>query len=875
MSLNKEKQQIIEQDGNVLVTANPGTGKTRLLAYRYTDLIKKGISPDDILCLTFTDKAKREMERRILEVVEKKKIKLDVSKLNVYTFHSYALDNIEDNEILSTNLLRYAIFDYLKKNEVLNYGDEYLIDTIVPKMENLLRYLKSYGIMPYDINIKEVKLLLEEDKKNTKEELDKFAEYFIEIFKYYEEIKNKRGVDYSDLLIKFLKIKEIPQFEYVLVDELQDVNVMEADIALRSGKNVVAVGDKKQAIFGFQGGSILNFEKFKDSKKFVLSENFRSTDEVLSYAREYFVARTEDDSHKAELRNLKSAEGMKGKKPIIYDVERKDIYAVACTLAKKFKGKTAIIARTNYQIMDISREMEDHGLEFSSTHFSASDDAKSHIVNFLRGVMSNDIQDVKNSMFTPFFPISLQEAFTIADAKHKNVADFLKDIPVFRQLRESIKTVEDVNVLFSEKIIPISLAYGKEYLSAAVSLQQSFIEALKVLSVKNSHSMMSYLLITDLLSQDTDSEKDIVLITVHKAKGKEFDNVIYLPSKNRDKTNFQDKVVEGILKSKGINADEELEEETLRVNFVAFTRAKKNLVILTDKVKDYLNDSADLGEVKITSEVEMTLDERKKRAYDLFVNKQYDEAKSLLENKDEWIKTFVKNYFDSLEHLSFTSLPESAYQYFKDKILGIREFMGAANLGSEVHDAAEKLLRGEKVEVSSEAKPFFENVKKIFNLVKNDYPSVVEAEFPINMPLKDLGFGSSLMFKGFIDAVFRNGDQYLILDWKTDKNEGRSSKHRQQLETYRRAYSKKKNIPIENIKVAIGFVGLRTTINTGKIDFKLDDKQPAKSAFDTFTKKVEKMLSWVDDVDVFFEDFIKEKINDNLWRSVVEEYERP
>ena len=157
MSLNPEKQQIIEQDGNILVTANPGTGKTRLLAYKYIDLIKKGIPPEQILCLTFTDKAKREMETRILEVIKKKQVELDITKLNVYTFHSYALNNIQDNEILSTNLLRYAIFDYLKKNEVLNYADNYLIETIVPKMENLIRYLKSFGIMPKDIKLKEVK----------------------------------------------------------------------------------------------------------------------------------------------------------------------------------------------------------------------------------------------------------------------------------------------------------------------------------------------------------------------------------------------------------------------------------------------------------------------------------------------------------------------------------------------------------------------------------------------------------------------------------------------------------------------------------------------------------------------------------------------
>ena len=152
LSLNPEKQAIIAQDGNVLVTANPGTGKTRLLAYKYVDLINKGIAPEQILCLTFTVKARREMESRILEVIKKTKIDIDVSKLNVFTFHSYALDNIDENEVLSTNLLRFAIFRFLKDKKMLNYSDERLLDHYVPKIENLIRYVKAFGITPDKID---------------------------------------------------------------------------------------------------------------------------------------------------------------------------------------------------------------------------------------------------------------------------------------------------------------------------------------------------------------------------------------------------------------------------------------------------------------------------------------------------------------------------------------------------------------------------------------------------------------------------------------------------------------------------------------------------------------------------------------------------
>lgn len=874
MNLNPEKQEIIKQDGNVLVTANPGTGKTRLLAYKYVDLIKKGIGPENILCLTFTDKAKREMEGRILDAIKDEKVKVDVSKLNVFTFHSYALDNIEENEIITSNLLRFAIFQYLKDNEILNYNDDYLLEVIVPKMENLLRYLKSFGITPDKIDIKEAKKHLEAGKNYTKEEIDKFAEDFLLIFRHYEAIKTTRGVDYADLLIKFLELKDPPQFEYVLVDELQDVNTMEADIALKSGKQFIAVGDKKQAIFGFQGGSILNFKKFENSKECVLSENFRSTNEILYYAREYFTSKTKEESHKEELKDLHNAEDKSGPKPIIYDVGRKDAYAVACELIKKFSGKTAVIARTNYQIADISREMKARGMDFSSTFFSASNDAKNYIILFLRGILSNNVQDVKNAMFTPFFPCSLQEAFNLAEKRDLKLEEIYDKVPEFKSLKDSVKTVEDVNTLFREKIIPICISYGKEYLSAAITLQNSYQEALKVLEQKSMHFLTAYLQSTDLLSQESDVEKELVLTTVHKAKGKEFDNVIYIPARTSNRENFQDKIVEAILESKGINAEEELEEETLRVNFVAFARAEKNLIILTDKIQDYLSEYAELKDIEASEKAGLDLNESKRRAFDLFVNGQFEKAKELLSSKDKWIKDFVKKHFEALDHTSFSSLPENAYDYFVDQILNIRKISPAMTMGLEVHRAAESIIAGEEPTVSEEVEPFVDNLKQSIEKIKEEYPEVCESEMKIDIPLSTLGFESKLRFFGIIDAVFKNKEKYLIVDWKTDKRGDYSSKYRQQLSAYKKAFSAKKEIPPDKIKVAICYVGLRNTINTGKVMCELDARQPVASAFKTLSKRINKLLSWINNVDLFFQEFIDQDKDDMLWRSVVEEYKK-
>ncbi len=872
--------RILSTSGNVLITANPGTGKTYLLARKYARLVSDGISEDDILCLTFTNKAKREMEERIISVLEKENIKADMSKLNVYTFHSYALDYIDEGDIISTNLLRFVIYEYLKEKEVFNYSDERLIDEVVPRLENLMRYLKSYGITPDRINKKRTKELISsyERSRDTvdKADLEKFLDYFIEIFAMYEKEKARKGIDYADLLINFLKLKNKPRFKYVLVDELQDVNSLEAHIALESGETFFAVGDKKQAIFGFQGGSIENFKMFQDKKpaEFNLTENRRSTQQILDFAAVDYRNKSKDNDTKKELEGLKSFENKTGKKVRIIEAEREETVGKICSLLNKLggDGQTAILVRTNAQIIELSKELQSRNISFSSTHVASSLEAKENIIRFLRAVFGESIDEVKTAFFTPFFPISLQKAFELTARKKLTMEQVYKECPEFRNIRENQKDLETVSGLFTGRIFPACVPYGEEYLLAAQSLHSATQEALTLISNKTLENLIRYLQATDLLSSTAKKDAKITLSTVHKAKGLEYDKVIYWTKKSHDSSGFYDYVIEKILEAEGKLESVELEEELLRIDFVAYTRAKKELYLIAETSKDYSNEHSETMALEAEN-ASASFEEKQRRAYSMFLNRDYDGAKELLETDSQWLRSFVAEHFTNLEHISFSRLSTDPYEYFMKNILQLREESFATSLGSNVHEMIQNYLNGKQVTPEEGSKLFFENAKKMINDIGKEYPEFIEAEHKVYIPLSTIVNTRDMMhFKGYIDAIFRNGDKYLIVDWKTSKSTDSASEYRRQLELYRRAYAEEKGIDPKNIKVAIGFIGLRQVINDGNVYSGMDAAQPKQKVFETLQRHFQKFLEWKANPDAFLEELSMTKADDPLIRAVIQQY---
>ena len=208
-------------------------------------------------------------------------------------------------------------------------------------------------------------------------------------------------------------------------------------------------------------------------------------------------------------------------------------------------------------------------------------------------------------------------------------------------------------------------------------------------------------------------------------------------------------------------------------------------------------------------------------------------------------------------------------------ILRIREDTKALTAGLSVHSIAHELINKGECECPPELEPFKSNITKLLEVISEKYPENHATEMSFRVPLSGLmDTDEQILFTGFIDAIFRNGDSYLIVDWKTDKNTGRGSDHRQQLEAYRRSFCLANHLDPENVKVSIGFVGLRPALNTGTIECELDEKQPSKTAFETFAKKVGRILRWKKEPESFFHEILEVEINDPLWRSIAEQYMR-
>lgn len=284
-TLNKEQRQAVDTlDGPLLILAGAGSGKTRALTYRIANLVDHGVSPWNILALTFTNKAAREMRERTEALLGG-----SVKDMWVATFHSCC-----------TRILRSDIDKLGRDRNFVIYDDDDQTSLIAAIMKRL-------GVNDKDITKRQIKEHISK-AKNKSTEPEKFLmdnpyldESVLKVFREYQRsLKEYNALDFDDLLGKTLELfqscpevlqKYRSKFRYILVDEYQDTNVMQyhiVELLAREHGNICVVGDDDQSIYGWRGAdirNILDFEKdFPGAKVIRLEQNYRSTSNILDAA---------------------------------------------------------------------------------------------------------------------------------------------------------------------------------------------------------------------------------------------------------------------------------------------------------------------------------------------------------------------------------------------------------------------------------------------------------------------------------------------------------------------------------------------------------------------------------------------------------------
>ena len=589
---DKQKEAVLYINGPMLVLAGAGSGKTKVLTNRIANLIDNGISPANILAITFTNKAAKEMKDRVFNLIGN-----DAYMIQISTFHSLGLKILKEN---------YEKLGY-DKNFVVIDSDDAL--TVIKKI------MKDMNLSPQYYNAKNIRNKIS-SAKNELMDLQSFAnlEYdknIVKIYeKYLEKLKLNNSVDFDDLLILPIRLfREYPsvlesyqeRYKYILIDEYQDTNECQyifSKMLAKKYKNIFVVGDNDQAIYAFRGANyknILNFEKdYLNCKTILLEENYRSTKTILNAANSV-IKNNKLRKDKNLWSNNEEGELIKY---IRTDGEKEEADYVAKEIKKLISEGVnpvdiAVLYRTNAQ----SRVMEEACLKnnipykiIGSFYFYNRKEIKDLIcylrlinnykddVSLLR-VINVPKRKIGEKTIDNISNVALVNNSCLFDAINSGKElEFKNLILDLKEKCENLSLTEMVELVLDKSGIKQELENEKsldseirlENLEEFKSITKNYEEEYGVISLDDFLNEIS--LVSDM-SEHQDGNNKVSLMTVHSVKGLEFDDVFVIGME------------EGIFPhynaiNEGTNSA--IEEER-RLCYVAITRAKKKLWLLNAK----------------------------------------------------------------------------------------------------------------------------------------------------------------------------------------------------------------------------------------------------------------------------------------------------
>ena len=614
--LNESQRLAVEYcDGPSLVIAGAGSGKTRVLTYKIAWLLEQGMKPWNILALTFTNKAAREMKERIGRLVGQER----ASRLYMGTFHSIFSHILRvEAEHLGYNG-NFTIYDETDSRSLLKAViKEMGLDEKAYKpatVHNRISMAKNHLIMAHEYGQR--RELVERDI-NTK--MPAISQIFLN---YQNRCKQSNAMDFDDLLTltytlfnehEDIRRKYAERFQFVLVDEYQDTNSVQQRIVLQLTKDhqhVCVVGDDAQSIYGFRGANIdniLDFQQmFQGTKLFKLEQNYRSTQRIVQAANSLIKKNERQIPKDVYSRNDE------GERVILKEAySDREEASIVCNEIKRLMRKEntdyndfAILYRTNAQSRAFEDEMLKQGISYrvyGGLSFYQRKEIKDIIAYFRMVVNPNDEEAFKRIVNYPTRGIGATTVTKITACANANGVSLwtvvsnpalfsldvnkgtLTKLDAFRSLIEGfIKRFEadDAYQLGHDIITESGISkdlYGdnspeavarQENLEEFLAGLQDFVESRKEEGRLDEITLRDYLqevsLLTDLDSDGNEEERrKVTLMTVHSAKGLEFPTVFVV--------GLEENIFPSPLST---NSKRELEEER-RLLYVAITRAEKH-----------------------------------------------------------------------------------------------------------------------------------------------------------------------------------------------------------------------------------------------------------------------------------------------------------
>ena len=633
--LNEPQQEAVKTtEGPILIIAGAGTGKTRVITRKVAYLIEKGIKPEDILALTFTDKASSEMLERVSELVESS------GDLNVTTFHAFCKDIIGDHILdLKMNADMKIIEDtaqlvWFIKN-IDSFGMEYIEigsrpTSLVSEIKKTISKFKDECItilrLEKYIETKDKEKLEGADLENLNHLKD-----ILKIYKAYESYKEENNmIDFGDMLVKvhdLLKSKPLilqkyqEKFKYILVDEFQDTNYIQLQIVnllADKHKNITIVGDDDQSIYRFRGAYLTNIaefkEQYKDHKEIVLEQNYRCTKKILNTANNLIANKPDrivkklftenDDGTKVITAECKNDEDQAHYiiKEIIELLKTHDYKDIAI-LTRRKKGVQPIVDLFNkhkipYEFVgnsDFFREPIVKDIVSYIRTISEPLDSPVEITRILHRAVF-DIKPVEIARFTRHAhksKITVYEAFEKLEEISLDKDKFEK---VYINLQKLIKAKNKLKLPELIYMILFEIDFYKYELSMEntknLSLLNQFFKLVSdyynLHTESELHNFVEYMTYASNfeIKEDIEATNNVIqVMTIHASKGKEFP-IVFIPDLVRSKfpTNMiKDKFIVPSELTDGIKLDTDDKElhiqEERRLFYVAITRAEKQLYL--------------------------------------------------------------------------------------------------------------------------------------------------------------------------------------------------------------------------------------------------------------------------------------------------------